>query len=280
MLLLALAPAVVAGEVRRGLSAPSPALGRAIPYAVYLPDGHGRVGAGGRPPILFLLHGLGGRETDWPDAGRLAPTLDRLIAEGAVPPLVVAMPGLGDGWYVDNPDPGGAGAVETAFLDDFVPFAEWTWGAGGGRDRRAVAGLSMGGWGAVRFAMLRPGEFAAAASLSGALVPDAWTETRTWAELSAGAFGRPADPRRFRAASPFGMIPAFAEASPRPALYLACGTGDELHLAQANRLFHAALREAGVEAELRLVGGGHDWGFWADELGGALRFVGAHLRGP
>ena len=159
LLLLAWAHGATAGEVRRGLSAPSAALGRAIPYTLYLPDGYGA--SGRRYPVLYLLHGHGGTEHDWADGGGLAATLDRLIATGAAPPMLVVMPGMGNGWYVDNPDPGGLGAMETAFLADLLPHVDRAWRTDARREARAVAGLSMGGWGAIRFAMLRPDLFAA-----------------------------------------------------------------------------------------------------------------------
>ncbi|MGD9510127.1 MAG: alpha/beta hydrolase [Geminicoccaceae bacterium] len=155
------------GEVRRDLALASPLLGRDIPYAIYLPDGHDEPGR--RFPILYLLHGHGGRGSDWIDAGGLEPTLDALIRQAAVPPLVVAMPSMGDGWYVDAASPPGPGALQSAFLQDFVPGIERVWPVTRRREGRAVAGLSMGGWGALRFAMLEPGRFVAAASLSGAL---------------------------------------------------------------------------------------------------------------
>ena len=71
-LALALLPillsAAAAGEVRRGLAVASPVLGRPIPYTLYLPDDRA---AGGRLPVLYLLHGHGGTERDWLDAGGL-----------------------------------------------------------------------------------------------------------------------------------------------------------------------------------------------------------------
>jgi S-formylglutathione hydrolase FrmB len=267
-----------AGEIRRGLQAPSPVLGRSIPYAIYLPDGY--EGGAARYPVLFLLHGLGGTENDWVTGGRLGPTLDGLIGAGAVPAMLVVAPGMGDSWYVDNPDPGGSGAAETAFLDDLVPWVDRTWRTQATRAGRAVAGLSMGGWGAMRFAMLRPELFAAAASLSGALVTEDWAATPAWDGYLSGAFGRPVDPARFRAASPFTLIPAFAAARPRPALYLTCGDDDELDLEEGNLLFHLALKRAGIESELRMTDGGHSWEVWARELDPVLRFIGAAFLGP
>ena len=138
----------------------------------------------------------------------------------------------------------------------------------------------MGGWGAVRLAMRRPDLFAAAASLSGTLLPDAWAATPEWARWFSGAFGAPVDPARFHAASPFTMIASFAAAPERPALYLASGDDDELNLAEATLLFYLALHRAGIPAELRITDGGHDWGVWARELDPMLRFVGAALAAP
>jgi S-formylglutathione hydrolase FrmB len=272
-----LAAAATAGEVRRGLTAPSPHLGRAIPYTLYTPDNVDRVTAG--YPVLYLLHGHGGTEEDWVEAGRLQPTLDRLITAGTVPPMLVVMPGMGSGWYVDNPDPGGSGALETAFIHDLVPHIDRTWRTDARREARAVAGLSMGGWGAVRFAMRRPDLFAAAASLSGALVPEPWTASPVWAGLLADGFGSPVDLARFRAASPFTLIPAFAAAASRPAVYLACGDDDELELAQATLLFYEALHRAGIPVELRISDGGHNWEVWARELEPMLRFAAGAFSG-
>lgn len=264
---------VEAGEVQRDLALASPVLGRDIPYALYLPEAHGE--SGRRFPTLYLLHGHGGRGPDWLDAGHLESTLDSLISQGVVPPLIAVMPSMGDGWYVDDPDPHGLGALQTAFLQDFLPGIERLWPAAGERQGRAVAGLSMGGWGAIRFAMLEPERFVAAASLSGALVPQDWEPAPPWPSLFGHVFGTPFDPARARSATPFAYVARFAAAEPRPALYLVCGREDELGLAGGAALFHAALERAGVASELRIVEGGHDWAVWQRELGPMLRFVGA-----
>jgi enterochelin esterase family protein len=269
ILLLLAWSGVEAGEVRRDLALASPALGRDIPYALYLPEAHGEPDR--RFPIVYLLHGHGGRGPDWIDAGQLEPTLDGLIGQGSVPPLIVVMPSMGDGWYVDGPDPHGLGALQTAFLQDFIPGIERLWPSQG----RAIAGLSMGGWGAIRFAMLRPDLFVAAASLSGALVPKEWVSKPPWPDFLQPAFGSPVDPIRFAAATPFALVDRLAATEPRPSLYLLCGRDDELGLAAGAVLFHAALERAGVASELRLVDGRHDWALWQRELPPMLRFVGA-----
>jgi S-formylglutathione hydrolase FrmB len=272
LLLLAWSPAH-GGEVRGDLRLWSAVLGRDIPYAVYLPETHREPER--RFPVLYLLHGHGGRGSDWLDAGRLEPTLDGLISQGAVPPLIVVMPSMGDGWYVDDPDPHGLGALQTAFLQDFLPGVERRWPTERRRAGRAIAGLSMGGWGAMRFAMLRPDRFVAAASLSGVLAPQDWEPASPWPSLFGGVFGTPFDPDRASAATPFAYVERFAAAVPRPALYLVCGRADELGLAAGAAVFHAALEHAGVASALRIVDGRHDWTLWQRELAPMLRFIGS-----
>jgi S-formylglutathione hydrolase FrmB len=274
---LAGAAAAVAGEVRRGLGAPSAALGRDIPYSLYLPDAYEE--GDRRFPVLFLLHGLGGSEADWVTGGGLGPTLDRLIADGAVPPTIVVAPGFGDSWYVDNADPGGFGAAQASFLDDLVPHVDRAWRTEGRRGGRAVAGLSMGGWGALRFAMLRPELFVAAAGLSPAVVTEERSVAPPWRGWFTGVFGTPFELARFRAASPFALIPGLAAAQARPALYVTCGDDDELDLEEGAVLLHLALDRAEIASELRITDGGHSWKVWARELEPVLRFVGAAFEG-
>ena len=110
--------AALAGEVLSGLAAPSPALGRAIPFTLYRPAD--APPAGERWPVLYLLHGLDGSERDWVEAGRAQETLDRLIGEGRIKPLLVVMPMAGNGWYVDNPDPSGEGRLASALTRDLI----------------------------------------------------------------------------------------------------------------------------------------------------------------
>lgn len=266
-----------ASVVQRDLAVPSAVLGREMRASVYLPTGHAR--GEQRFPVVFLLHGRGGNQNDWLDAGRLAPLLDRLIDERAVPPMVVVMPAGEDSWYVDNPDPGGRGLWATAFLGDLVPWVEARFAGLGRRGGRAIAGLSMGGFGALRFAFSRPDRFVAAASLSGALFfPDEYPEHDPDRLLS--AFGTPFDRARMEANNPWHLIPALAAARERPAIWIAAGDDDGLAFEQNAARMHAALRRAGVKSELRIDQGGHDWEYWARAIEPALRFLGGQLDHP
>src|SRR5215813_6315378 len=141
----------------------SKALGRRMPYLVYLPDAYMK----GQDyyPVLYLLHGAGGDERAWANNGHIKEHADRMIASGAIFPAIIVMPGCPASWWVD----GAKEQAETAFWSDLVPTIEMRYRTIETRGGRLVAGLSAGGYGAVRFALRYPSRIAAAAALSPAV---------------------------------------------------------------------------------------------------------------
>jgi enterochelin esterase family protein len=270
-----------AGEVLSGLAAPSPALGRAIPFTLYRPAAAPPTGS--RWPVLYLLHGLDGSERDWVEAGRARETLDRLIGEGRIKPLLVVMPMAGNGWYVDNPDPGGEGRIADALTRDLVEHVDRAYPTAACRNGRAVGGLSMGGYGALLYAMDHPDRYAAAFSLSGSLFrpmpEDPEGRARRATHMFGGAFGRPFDWERFNEWNLFRRLPAYVADPGRAAIYLAVGEDDFPGLKAGNLAFRRALAEAGIEVPLRVDPGGHVWSLWAMQLEPALVWLDRHLPG-
>lgn len=265
-------PAAAAGTVETGLAAPNEALGRELPYTIYLPEGHDN--AARHYPVVYLLHGHNGNETDWLRAGGVAETLDRLIEAGELPPLIVVMPGAGNSWYIDSP--GATGRMATALIEDLVAHIERTWPADPRREARAVAGLSMGGFGALRFAIDHPGTFVAAAGLSPAVFvrpPDAPLRE----DLFGDVFGDPFEPERFARANPLGRVDDLAAVRDPPAFYLTVGDDDGFGFWRGTALLFIELRDVGLEAELRVEDGGHTWDFWAEAIGPALVFLAGHF---
>jgi len=146
----------------RDLTIDSPAVGT-VEVRLLIPDGF-EAQSGARWPALYLLHGSTGSHLDWTqetDVAKLTPSTK----------LLVVMPDAGDqGWYSDwwNGGHGGPPMWETFHTRELPVLIERNWHAS---DRRVVAGLSMGGYGAVEYAARRPGMFLAAASYSGVLDP-------------------------------------------------------------------------------------------------------------
>ncbi len=276
--LLGLVPAG-AGEVRTGLAFASAALAGDMRYSIYLPDAYG-LEPERRFPVVYLLHGYGANEREWIERGEAAAALDALIAGGEVPPLIAVMPYAAKSWYADSAAYGGPGDYETAIVSDLPAHVEASYRAKGGRRDRVIAGLSMGGYGALRLAFFHPGRYLAAASLSGALYEQAGVPGEAPGVISQdaaerwylGAFGRPFDPAAYRRLSPFSRLEALAALDDPPAVMITAGDDDYFGFYEGAADLYAAMRRAGLKAELRIEDGGHDWELWRKQFPHVMRF--------
>lgn len=268
-----------AGEVLLDLRAPSPALKRDIHYSLYRPAAE--PARGKRWPVLYLLHGLGDNELTWPELGLVGETLDYLIRTGQIEPILVVMPRADSSWYVNNPDPGGAGLVAEALTRDLVDHIDQTYPTTSCRAGRAVGGLSMGGYGALLYAMDNPDRYAAAFSFSGSLFRPMPTDEAERAKRATRmfnvAFGNPFDWQRFNSWNLFPRLPRYVADSNRSALYLAIGDNDFPNLKTGNVAFSQMLTEAGIPTPLHVDEGGHVWSLWAKQLGPALKWLNSKL---
>lgn len=151
----------------RELTIASPALAADTKVRVLLPDGY-RAGER-RYPVLYLLHGAGGDQASWTEGGDAA-------AITAGEPLIVVMPDGGRaGWYTNwrNGGAGGPPAWESYHVGELIGLIDDRYRTVAARRGRAIAGLSMGGFGAFSYAARHPGTFTAAASYSGGVDLDA-----------------------------------------------------------------------------------------------------------
>jgi enterochelin esterase family protein len=273
--LLAASP-VFAGEISVDLSYDSPALGKPGRYSVYKP-----AAIAGPLPVVYLLHGRDSSAAEWLRLGDVETTLDRLIAERRIPPLLVVLPEAANSWYVDGP----AMAMETAIVRDLAADVERRLPARRDRAGRAIAGNSMGGFGALRIALAHPDRYAAAASMSGAF----WTRVTAdmaiddtmagrLARVFSGAFGQPFDPKFFVARSPETMARDMPKGAPHPALYLTVSRGDRFRLAEEQDTMALRLRGLGFDVESAMMEGDHDWGYWAAALPETMVFLGKALK--
>lgn len=265
--------AAAAADLQESLSLDSPTLGREMRYSLYLP-----ARGPGPLPALYLLHGLGGNERDWQTLGKISETADRLIAGKAIPPMAIVMPDAGNSWYVNSP---AHGAYEDAILKELIPHVEARHGIGGTAANRAVAGLSMGGYGALRLAFRNPRTFAMTGALSAAIFPDlARREDVTEQQIGffKGAFGTPFDVAVFNRKNFFADIPSLAAAETRPAIFVTVGDDDGFGLYEGNVALYLALKRAGVPVEFRMTDGNHTWRLWREEIEDVLRYYGEVLR--
>lgn len=262
--------------VERSLEMPSAALGRPVRYSVYLPAGYS--GETRRYPVVYLLHGFGGDERSFFDDGDLQDVADELIATAKLPPSIIVTPSGQKGWYVDNDV---TGRWQTALLDDLIDGVDGKYRTIPSREGRAIAGYSMGGYGALRFALLEPDRFVAAGSLSGALFPDVKSASDFPAfqlGLFGRAFGASFDPKAFNAASPWRSLSTNAAAADAPALYMSVGDDDIKILLAGNNAFDRALATAKIPVTYHVVPGQHNWKLWSSELAPMLSFIGDRLE--
>jgi enterochelin esterase-like enzyme len=250
----------------------SAALQRKWSYAVYLPDGYDTSSL--RYPVLYLLHGHGQDLYAWVNFGHIQPTADALIAHGEIPPAIIVMPDAGMSWFVDRKE-----RMETAVIQDLVGDVQHTFRVIDDRKGRVIAGLSMGGYGALRFVLKYPETFAAAGLLSPAIYdtepPQASGARR------AGVFGAPEfDAQVWKELNYPALWDAFLAKKVAVPMYINSGDDDDFFIeAEATRLY-SLLRKNGQPAELRIVDGAHRWPVWESTIGDAMRYVFRYAARP
>lgn len=243
----------------------STALGKTWNYNVYLPTGY--ESGDQKYPVLYLLHGNAQNFSSWAGNGKIQATADALIAAGEIPALVIVMPDAGTTWYVDRKE-----KMETAVLQELLPDVEKNLRTLTAREHRFIAGLSMGGFGAMRFAMLHPDKFAAAALLSPAIynrdVPQSSSLRRV------NVFGDPNfDDSIWKTYNYPALWDAYvAKKMPVP-MYINSGDDDEFMIEYDATMFYSFLRNNKHPAELRIVNGAHSWPVWSSTIGDAIKYM-------
>lgn len=290
----------------------SQALGIRKRFVAWLPPSYEHEPAR-RYPVAYYLHGIFGSETDWTRHGNLAATLDSLVAVG-MSEMIVVMPDGDDGFYTTwnwlgdyagcrrtrppDAEPADTYCVPWPHYDDYiardlVAHVDRTFRTLAERRHRGIAGLSMGGYGAVTLALSYPDVFSAAASHSGLLAPQRHRRgaiaarpvfdadslevaygRHLWPYLRA-AFGR--DSAGWFSRDPLRKAEHLVRTRPAlmPALYADCGTEDFL-LAQ-NRFFRDGLRALGIALAYTEYPGAHTWQYWSGHAAHSARWLAQQL---
>ncbi|MBC7976077.1 MAG: hypothetical protein H7138_13980, partial [Myxococcales bacterium] len=293
----------------------SDALGVDKAVVIYLPRGYDDEPAR-RWPVFYYLHGLGGDETNWTQSGKIDAAADALgIA------AIIVMPDGDDGFYVDSaskidfaacmkdgtglfmparqaPDTTCVHArnYETYIAKDLVGWTDSHYRTIARKDGRAIAGLSMGGFGAMSIGLRHPDEFAAAVSHSGAISllyrgprpftpgkAELFTDVASWAK-AAGPIGAwiglmfSTDVASWKA---HDVVELATQLPPgKVALYFDCGTEDGFNLHDNMQYVHEALTAKRVEHAYYIGPGKHDFEFWAARVPKSLAFLRDHTAKP
>jgi len=242
----------------------SASLRRRMLYRLVMPA---KINPGKKLPVVYLLHGGGGGYLDWTNYSD--------AAKFAEPGLILVMP-EGDSSYYTN----SAGRPEDRYEDyivkDVIAEVESRYPAGPGRQNRAIVGVSMGGYGAVKIAMKHPELFAFAAGLSPAVDvptrPFSIKRISQW-RFHSSIFG-PAGSQTRRENDPYALALTIDPAT-TPYLFVTCG--EQEGLLPANRKFAAILAERKFAYEFHTARGDHNWMQWNAWLPEAFESLQRHL---
>ncbi|MBN1939159.1 MAG: esterase family protein [Candidatus Aminicenantes bacterium] len=263
------------GRIREGLSLKSAVMGRNVNYAVYLPPDY--AASERRYPVVYLLHGYSDDESGWVQFGEIKEAADRAIAERLIPPMIIVMPDGGVTWYVNDIE--GKARFDDCFVQEFIPHIDATFRTRPKKEFRGIAGLSMGGWGALTNAMRHRELFAACAAYSAAV----WTEeeiVKTPDDRYDRMFGPLFGPRpEGKASETFHKLNPLSLAQTLPVdelrkvrYYIDCGDDD--FLIAGNMALHQAMLERKISHEFRVRDGGHSWSYWRTGIIDGLAFIG------
>jgi putative tributyrin esterase len=243
-------------------------IGKTLPYNVLLPLDYNQIAAKTkRYPVIYLLHGLTGHYNNWIEHTHLADYVTSYQ-------FIIVMPEGNNSWYTDSATVPSE-KYESYILQELIPDVERRFRASREREGRAIGGLSMGGYGALKFGVKHPEMFVFVASLSGALDAASWTEAdlkgleSIWRTLQPVYGAENSETRTANDLSKlFRELPAGRLAA-LPYIYVDCGTEDAL--LSTNRSFVDILLTRKIPHEFRELPGGHSWTYWDGQVQEVLR---------
>ncbi|MEZ5965645.1 MAG: alpha/beta hydrolase-fold protein [Planctomycetota bacterium] len=239
-------------------------------------------------PWALWLHGRNENHRKFHVDGG-ARILDELRGKNEIPEFVLVALSVGNPVYVD----GTAGDQETLITDKLPTFLTEKYRLAKDRAHRAIMGVSMGGFGALKIALRHPDLFAAVAAHSSALMPAKPSELPPQYQrmvqrmLESGGldqvFGNPIDEVKWSEHMPLALAATMeVDKLKQLQIYFDVGSNDRYQFAPPNQALHALLDKRGVAHQFELVdGGGHSWGSGSlqKQLYKSLRFVGSVLAG-
>ncbi len=213
--------------------------------------------------LLVLLHGVYGSAWVWPLKAGVHRTAQRMLDHGEISPLAIAMPsdslaGDGSGYL---PYPGMD--VERWIVEEVPAAARLAFPQLRREARIAIAGLSMGGYGALRLGARYPDRFHAISAHSAITQI---TEMQDFVEEPLSTYTSIASPEEL---SPLHWL--LRHKDRLPPLRFDCGNADSL--IEGSRALHQALSDAGIAHGYEEFEGGHEWSYWAEHIAATLRFV-------
>jgi enterochelin esterase-like enzyme len=262
------------GKVIEGQSMPSKITGYNVNYSIYLPADYDV--SKRSYPVVYLLHGYSDNETAWVQFGEVNLAADRAIASREIPPMIIVMPDAKVTFYIN--DAAGKDRYEDMFFQEFIPHIEKTYRIRAKKEFRAVSGLSMGGYGALVYALHHPDMFIACAPFSAAV----WTDEEVM-KMPYSSFNKRMERmgcdstnrlcENWRKNSILDLVKTLPkEKIETVRFYIDCGDDD--FLVKGNMALHALMVDLKIKHEFRIRDGEHNWLYWRTGITDVLKFIG------
>lgn len=261
-------------------------LGRPVRCGVYLPPGYkDEANKDKRYPLVYFLHGLHEGAVRWLSDRGGASMFDAAIKEKKIPPLIVMVPDAGYSFYSDTLD--GKKPYAKFVIQELVPWADKAFRTTGRRQERIMAGSSMGGFGALKFAFKHPELFSAVFAHQPAILPESPADVsgrsqRVMGFLQQGhviedLFGDPIDLEVWKASNPLSLA-STAKLDPPLAIYFDCGESDSYGFDEPCRAMDEVLTKRGIAHEFAIRPGTHGNDFVRSAFPHSLAFLDKHLK--
>lgn len=248
-----------------------------INYSVYLPEDY--ASSQRSYPVVYLLHGYSDDETGWIQFGEANKIVDKGIGEGKIPSSILIIPDGRITWYCNSYDQ--KTNWEDNFINEFIPFVEKEYRIRPKKEFRAIAGLSMGGYGALKLSMRHTDLFSTCVALSSGTftndeiikMPDA-----DYNRYFPGLFGKDLKgesrlSETWKSNNPLDLIHTVPVEKLKSVRYwIDCGDDD--FLCNGNSQLHVDMKKLGISHEYRVRDGGHSWSYWRSGLATGLEYIG------
>jgi S-formylglutathione hydrolase FrmB len=255
-------------------------LGQTVRYCVMLPPGYDSSTSGHsarRYPVLYFLHGLGDDEQSLFKGGGWG-LIEDLQQEKRISDFLIVAPEGKRSFYINSAD--GRVRYSDFFIREFIPYIESRYSIRPERSARAITGVSMGGYGALRFAFAFPELFSSVSAQSAALIAESPQQTETThtgtppSALVGPVFGNPLDVHHWNQNSPFVLAKQNRGRIRTTGLsiYFNCGDEDEFGFEKGAEELHRQLDAEGIRHEFHLYPGQHDAAYFTTHLGETLTF--------
>jgi len=254
-------------------------LKQVVHYCIYLPAGYD-AGAAEHParryPVLYFLHGLGDNEQTLFNSGGWT-LLDDLRHQHKMGDFLIVAPEGRRSFYINSAD--GSVRYNDFFLQEFMPHIEAKYGIHAGRAGRAISGISMGGYGALRFALAHPELFSAVSAQSAALITESPQQLdaaqRAGTQLGGvlgAVFGNPINVSHWNENSPFSLAKKNSLALRKLAIYFNCGQDDNYGFEKGAAQLHDQLQRQGVAHEYHAYPGDHGLAYFLSHFAEVMEF--------